>query len=197
MAAALRRAVQVLYDKSRMLQPILRARSPWPMVLAEPPTIRRWARQPDDPKFARPALAELGRLPAQVSGPELLLSPPKGAAAILPTTPPTLPVVNSATCQRPQAPKDAWSLRPDPPGAGSSTSTSTPTPSWASPQDRRCPRTTARPSGVPAPGSELTAFLRDVVEPDVEGITGLSRDRSIYHLLPAAPATRPPHQLCS
>lgn len=49
---------QVLYDKSRMLQPILREVA-LARELAESPTIRRWARQPDDPKLARPALAEL------------------------------------------------------------------------------------------------------------------------------------------
>lgn len=49
---------QVLYDKSRMMQPILREIA-LARQLAASSQIREWARQPDDPQLTRRAIAEM------------------------------------------------------------------------------------------------------------------------------------------
>ncbi|MES2879898.1 MAG: diguanylate cyclase [Pseudomonadota bacterium] len=49
---------QVLYDKSRMMQPILREIA-LARQLAASPQIREWARKPDDPKLTQRATAEM------------------------------------------------------------------------------------------------------------------------------------------
>jgi hypothetical protein len=55
---------QVLYDKSRLLQPIVREIA-LSRQFANSQEIRNWARKPDDPELFRRAIAEMESFPAE------------------------------------------------------------------------------------------------------------------------------------
>ena len=169
---------QVLYDKSRMLQPILREVA-LARELAESPTIRRWARQPDDPKLARPALAELDGYRRRFQDQSYFVALERSRGYFYNNAADEFAGREFRYLLSPQAPKDAWfydlirqgrqlhlNVNPDP-ELGI-------TKLWIDVLVKDDGETL----GVAGTGLELTAFLRDVVEPDVEGITGLFVDRN-------------------
>ena len=169
---------QVLYDKSRMLQPILREVA-LARALAESPVIRKWARQPDDPKLARPALAELDDYRRRFQDQNYFIALRKSGRYFYNNAADEFAGREFRYLLSPQAPKDAWfynlirqgrrlhlNVNPDP-ELGI-------TKLWIDVLVKDGGETL----GVAGTGLELSAFVRDVVEPDVEGITGLFVDRN-------------------
>lgn len=169
---------QVLYDKSRMLQPILREVA-LARQLAESPVILQWARQPDDDALTRRALAELEGYRLKFQDGNFFIALEKSGRYYYNNAADEFAGRELRYLLNPRAPKDAWfydlirqdrllHLNVNPDLELGITKV------WVNVLVKDDGETL----GVAGTGLELSTFLRDVVEPDVEGITGLFVDRN-------------------